>query len=114
MDSDKSQQNVPEYGFGEAKHFMPLPNTVVGSHCAWEIRLNTISGRIPGNCRDLSPETWKQVKRETRRSILGSVCPTKFSQRAERDLRVRFGRDLRERFGRELRERFERDLRETL
>lgn len=48
MDSDKSQQSVPEYGFGEAKHFMPLPNTVVGSHCAWEIRLNTVSGRIPG------------------------------------------------------------------
>lgn len=39
---------VPDYGFGQAKHFMPLPNTVVGSHCAWEIRLNTLEGRIPG------------------------------------------------------------------
>lgn len=27
---------------------MPLPNTVVGSHCAWELRLNTVSNRIPG------------------------------------------------------------------
>ena len=48
MESDKAQQSVPEYGFGQAKHFMPLPNTVVGSHCAWELRLNTVSGRIPG------------------------------------------------------------------
>ena len=39
---------VADYGFGLAKHFMPLPNTVVGSHCAWEIRLNTLEGRIPG------------------------------------------------------------------
>ena len=37
-----------EYGFGAAKHFMPLPNTVVGSHCAWELRLNTVPNRIPG------------------------------------------------------------------
>ena len=27
---------------------MPLPNTVVGSHCAWELRLNTVPNRIPG------------------------------------------------------------------
>ena len=38
-----------EYGFGAAKHFMPLPNTVVGSHCAWELRLNTVANRIPGD-----------------------------------------------------------------
>ena len=38
-----------DYGFGLAKHFMPLPNTVVGSHCAWEIRLNALEGRIPGD-----------------------------------------------------------------
>ena len=42
-----------EYGFGTAKHFMPLPNTVVGSHCAWELRLNTVASRIPGQHRIL-------------------------------------------------------------
>ena len=58
MDSDKAEQSVPEYGFGEAKHFMPLPNTVVGSHCAWEIRLNTVAGRIPGE--DIEPANSKR------------------------------------------------------
>ena len=47
MDIEESElENI--YGFGAAKHFMPLPNTVVGSHCAWELRLNTVSNRIPG------------------------------------------------------------------
>ena len=47
MDSEESElENI--YGFGAAKHFMPLPNTVVGSHCAWELRLNTVADRIPG------------------------------------------------------------------
>ena len=27
---------------------MPLPNTVVGSHCTWQLRLNTVPARIPG------------------------------------------------------------------
>ena len=35
-------------GFGAAKHFMPLPNTVVGAHCSWQLRLNTVPTRIPG------------------------------------------------------------------
>ena len=35
-------------GFGAASHFMPLPNTVVGSHCTWQLRLNTVPARIPG------------------------------------------------------------------
>ena len=47
MDIEESElENI--YGFGAAKHFMPLPNTVVGSHCAWELRLNTVADRIPG------------------------------------------------------------------
>ena len=47
MDNEDSPlENM--YGFGAAKHFMPLPNTVVGSHCAWELRLNTVPNRIPG------------------------------------------------------------------
>ena len=47
MDTEESElENI--YGFGAAKHFMPLPNTVVGSHCAWELRLNTVADRIPG------------------------------------------------------------------
>ena len=45
---EKDPEEAPDYGFGLAKHFMPLPNAVVGSHCAWEIRLNTLEGRIPG------------------------------------------------------------------
>ncbi|XP_023341914.1 uncharacterized protein LOC111711723 isoform X2 [Eurytemora carolleeae] len=36
-----------DVGFGVAKHFMPLPNTVVGSHCAWKLRLNSVPNRIP-------------------------------------------------------------------
>ena len=47
MEEDPEDYDL-EYGFGTAKHFMPLPNTVVGSHCAWELRLNTVQNRIPG------------------------------------------------------------------
>ena len=55
------------HGFGAAKHFMPLPHTVVssiiflvrvkskistklqvGAHCTWQLRLNTVPARIPG------------------------------------------------------------------
>ena len=46
---EEETEEAPDYGFGMAKHFMPLPNAVVGSHCAWEIRLNTLEGRIPGD-----------------------------------------------------------------
>ena len=46
---EEDTEEAPDYGFGMAKHFMPLPNAVVGSHCAWEIRLNTLEGRIPGD-----------------------------------------------------------------
>merc|ERR1712130_287227 len=35
------------HGFGAAKHFMPLPHTVVGAHCTWQLRLNTVPARIP-------------------------------------------------------------------
>ena len=58
-ESSEEESEGPEYGFGQAKHFMPLPNTVVGSHCAWEIRLNALEGRIPGEmfvCK--IPKSW--------------------------------------------------------
>ena len=45
---DKPSSQDVEHGFGAAKHFMPLPNTVVGSHCTWQLRLNTVPARIPG------------------------------------------------------------------
>ena len=44
---DKPSSQDVEHGFGAAKHFMPLPNTVVGSHCTWQLRLNTVPARIP-------------------------------------------------------------------
>lgn len=34
-------------GFGSAKRFHPLPGTVVGAHCSWEVKLNTVYSRIP-------------------------------------------------------------------
>ena len=37
-----------EDGFGVARYFMSLPHTVVGSHCTWQLRLNTVPARIPG------------------------------------------------------------------
>ena len=40
--------SIADHKFGAAKHFMPLPHTVVGSHCAWQLRLNTAPTRIPG------------------------------------------------------------------
>ena len=33
--------------FGSAKMFHPLPGTVVGAHCKWEVKLNTVYNRIP-------------------------------------------------------------------
>ena len=47
-DDTGTPQGDVEHGFGAAKHFMPLPNTVVGSHCTWQLRLNTVRARIPG------------------------------------------------------------------
>ena len=34
-------------GFGSALHFMPLPQTVVAAHCAWQFRTNFVATRIP-------------------------------------------------------------------
>ena len=45
---DETEVTEIEHGFGAAKHFMPLPHTVVGSHCTWQLRLNTVPARIPG------------------------------------------------------------------
>ena len=43
------QANQENYkGFGMAHHFMPLAHVVVGAHCTWSLRLNTIPQRIPG------------------------------------------------------------------
>merc|ERR1712227_1051685 len=33
--------------FGNAHRFHPLPETVVGAHCPWEVRLNTVFNRVP-------------------------------------------------------------------
>ena len=33
--------------FGNAHSFHPLPDTVVGAHCPWEVRLNTVFNRVP-------------------------------------------------------------------
>ena len=46
---DDSEVTEVEHGFGMARHFMPLPHTVVGSHCTWQLRLNTVPSRIPGS-----------------------------------------------------------------
>jgi hypothetical protein len=49
MPRDESTENTElAHGFGAAKHFMPLPHTVVGAHCTWQLRLNTVPSRIPG------------------------------------------------------------------
>ena len=33
--------------FGAAKMFQPLPATIVGAHCQWEVKFNTVFNRIP-------------------------------------------------------------------
>jgi hypothetical protein len=33
--------------FGTAKMFQPLPSTIVGAHCQWEVKFNTVFNRIP-------------------------------------------------------------------
>ena len=33
--------------FGSAKMFQPLPSTIVGAHCQWEVKFNTVFNRIP-------------------------------------------------------------------
>ena len=45
---EDSEVTEVDHGFGVARHFMPLPHTVVGSHCTWQLRLNTVPARIPG------------------------------------------------------------------
>ncbi|XP_023335639.1 uncharacterized protein LOC111706923 [Eurytemora carolleeae] len=46
VESEEDLESVVN-GFGAAKHFMPLPHTVVGAHCTWQLRLNTVPKRIP-------------------------------------------------------------------
>ena len=48
MEDDLYQDDDLKNGFGTAEYFMPLPNTVVTSECAWELMLNTVPNRIPG------------------------------------------------------------------
>ena len=40
------QERLP-LTFGSAKMFHPLPGTIVGAHCKWEVKLNTVFNRIP-------------------------------------------------------------------
>ena len=47
INSDDPSNKGNKVGFGSASHFMPLPNTVVGSNCTWHLRLNTLPARIP-------------------------------------------------------------------
>jgi len=47
LESYDADQEARSIGFGSAQHFMPLPHTVVGAHCTWQLRLNTVPHRIP-------------------------------------------------------------------
>jgi hypothetical protein len=38
--------DLPET-FGHAHLFHPLPDTAVGAHCKWEVKLNTVTARVP-------------------------------------------------------------------
>jgi hypothetical protein len=39
--------------FGHAQLFHPLPNTAVGAHCKWKVRLNTVFNRIPSTITEI-------------------------------------------------------------
>ena len=41
-----SNASLP-HSFGHAHKFQPIPDTVVGAHCKWEVRLNTVYNRVP-------------------------------------------------------------------
>ena len=52
MEEYSHQDDDFENSFGTAEYFMPYPNTVVSSQCAWEVKLNTVPNRIPGKLCD--------------------------------------------------------------
>ena len=52
MEEYSHQDDDFENSFGTAEYFMPYPNTVVSSQCAWEVKLNTVPNRIPGKLSD--------------------------------------------------------------
>ena len=39
--------------FGHAHLFHPLPDTAVGAHCKWEVKLNTVYNRIPSTITEI-------------------------------------------------------------
>ncbi len=43
---------LPE-SFGVAHQFTPLPRTTIGSHCRWEIKLDTVFNRIPSTITEV-------------------------------------------------------------
>ncbi len=43
---------LPE-SFGQAHLFHPLPDTAVGAHCKWEVKLNTVYNRIPSTITEI-------------------------------------------------------------
>ena len=59
MEEDSNQDDDLKNSFVTAEYFMPLPNTVVTSECAWELMLNTVPNRIPGRLFD---NFWEKVK----------------------------------------------------
>ena len=47
-----AQSELPET-FGHAHLFHPLPDTAVGAHCKWEVKLNTVYNRIPSTITEI-------------------------------------------------------------
>ena len=54
------QERLP-LTFGSAKMFRPLPGTVVGAHCKWEVKLNTVYNRIPQTITEIMCQNPNEV-----------------------------------------------------
>lgn len=39
--------------FGSAHKFCPMPGTTVGAHCQWEVRMDTVLGRVPSTLTEI-------------------------------------------------------------
>ena len=48
----EASSHLPET-FGQAHLFHPLPDTAVGAHCKWEVKLNTVYNRIPSTITEI-------------------------------------------------------------
>ena len=54
------QERLP-LTFGSAKMFHPLPGTIVGAHCKWEVKLNTVYNRIPQTITEIMCQNPNEV-----------------------------------------------------